>query len=63
MRSLRTLPTLAYYKDDLREVAQKYVDSFRDLFSDLSEGSTLNEEQENALSLGTITVGNNDEIR
>ena len=62
MKSLKTLPTLAYYKDALREVAQKYVDSFMDLFSVLSEGSTLNEEQENALAIGTITVGNNDEI-
>lgn len=62
MKSLRTLPSLAYCKDTLRESAQKYVDSFMKLFSDLSEGSTLNEEQENALSVGTITVGNNDEI-
>ncbi len=62
MKSLKTLPTLAYYKDALREAAQRYVDSFMALYSDLSEGATLNEEQENALSIGTITVGNNDEI-
>ena len=62
MKSLQTLPTLAYYKDELKEAAQKYVDSFMDLYVDLSEGSTLNEEQENALSIGTIAVGNNDEI-
>lgn len=62
IKSLRTLPTLAYYKDGLKEAAQKYVDLFMGLYTDLAEGSTLNEEQENALSIGTITVGNNDEI-
>lgn len=62
MKSLKTLPTLAYYKDALRETAQRYVNSFMALYSDLSEGSTLNEEQENALAIGTITVGNDDEI-
>ena len=62
MKSLGTLPTLAYYKDELKEAAQKYVDSFIALYTGLSDGSTLNEEQENALSIGTITVENNDEI-
>ena len=62
MKSLRTIPSLAYYNDALHESAQKYVNSFIELFSNLSEGSTLNEEQENALSIGTIAVGNNYEI-
>ena len=62
MKALRTLPTLAYYKDELKEAAQKYVEVFMDLYADLTEGATLNEEQENALSIGTIVVGNNDEI-
>lgn len=62
MKRYNTVPTLAYYKDDLRDKAEQYIKSFISLYDGLSEGSTLSEEQVNALYIGTISVGNNDEI-
>lgn len=62
MKSLKTIPSLAYYSDILYEKAKEYISSFIKLFLNLSEGSTLSEEQENALYIGTITIDNGDEI-
>lgn len=62
LRKLKTIPTLVYYKDEVREKAENYIKAFVSLYDNLSEGSTLNTEQVNALYIGTINVGNNDEI-
>lgn len=57
----RTIPTLAYLGGDLINVVEKYLNTFGACFADLSEGENLTQEQENALFLGTISVGRNSE--
>lgn len=58
-----TIPTLAYLSGDILEKVDAYICSFENEFVDLEDGENLSQEQENALLLGTITVGNeNDEI-
>ena len=54
----KTIPTLAYLDGDLLEKAQKYVNAFVELYSNLEDGATLTLEQENALYMGTLSVGN-----
>lgn len=60
-KSHRTIPTLAYLGGDLHDVVKKYLDVFEACFAFLNEGENLTQEQENALFLGTISVGRNSE--
>ncbi len=63
LKNEKTTPTLAYYSGELLNKAQKYIDAFINLYSSLSEGSTLTSEQVNALYIGTIAIGSKpDEI-
>ena len=57
----KTIPTLAFLGGDIYEFVQKYLEEFEECFSDLNDGDNLSEEQENALLLGTISVGRNNE--
>lgn len=57
----RTIPTLAYLGGDLFDAVEKYLNAFEACFADLGEGENLTQEQENALLLGTISVGGNSE--
>ncbi len=57
----RTVPTLAYLGGDLFEIVEKYLNVFEACFANLNEGENLTKEQENALFLGTISVGRNGE--
>lgn len=57
----KTTPTLAYIGTDLLEAVTKYLDAFEDCFSKLNDGENLSHEQEDALLLGTISVGRNTE--
>lgn len=56
-----TIPTLAYISNDLRIAVEKYLNEFFDLYMELEEGNNLSPEQENALLLGTLLVGRNDD--
>ena len=63
LKNEKTTPTLAYYSGELLDKAQRYVDAFIKLYSSLSEGTTLTNEQVNALYIGTIAIGSKpDEI-
>ena len=64
LRNKNTIPTLAYLGDEeIYRAAQEYVAAFAECYADLQDGSNLSTEQEDALYLGTIEVGkNNDEI-
>lgn len=53
----KTIPTLAYIGTDLLEVVSKYIVAFEKCFSNLQDGENLSHEQEDALLLGTISVG------
>lgn len=53
----KTIPTLAYIGTDLLEVISKYIAAFEKCFSNLQDGENLSHEQEDALLLGTISVG------
>lgn len=57
----RTIPTLAYLDGDLLDVVEKYLSAFEACFTNLNEGDNLTQEQENALFLGSISVGRNSE--
>lgn len=56
-----TVPTLAYLGGDLYNVIEKYLSAFEACFTNLNEGENLTQEQENALFLGTVSVGRNSE--
>lgn len=64
LRSKSTIPTLAYLGDkEIHTAAEEYVATFEECYANLQDGSNLSIEQEDALYLGTIAVGkNNDEI-
>ncbi len=57
-----TIPTLAFL-GDVYDEALKYVKAFEKCFEGLEDGANLSIEQENALFLGSLSVGkSNDEI-
>lgn len=59
----KTVPTLAYIGGELLDPVLNYLRAFDAVFEGLSDGQNLSTNQENALLLGTITVGGNvDEI-
>lgn len=53
----KTIPTLAYLGDSLKEYVIAYIEAFSKCFDSLKDGENLTFEQENALQIGTITVG------
>lgn len=58
-----TIPTLAYLGDfDLHRAAENYVTKFVSQFTDAQEKKPLTLKQQNSLLLGTLTVGDGDEI-
>lgn len=56
-----TVPTLAYLSGELRDAVEKYLQEFWNLYTSLQDGSNLSTEQENALLLGTLLLGKNDD--
>ena len=58
-KSNKTVPTLAYLSGNLLESVDKYIKAFENSFAELHDGENLSKEKENALLLGTITVGKN----
>ena len=50
----RTLPSLAYYSQDILKAAQKYVDVLDKEFSSVQPGATLDIKQNHALLLGCV---------
>lgn len=58
----KTVPTLAYLSGSLLDAAEKFVVIFQKEYESLEEGQTLSVEQEQALRLGTITIGEQEEI-
>ncbi len=57
----KTVPTLAYLGSELKEYVKKYVCAFFECFSSLKNDEHLSTEQENALLIGTISVGKDSE--
>lgn len=54
----QTTPTLAFIGDkEIEDSARRYLSAFMDEFSSLTGKVPLNEEQQNALLIGTLTVG------
>lgn len=50
----RTLPSLAYYSQDILKAAQQYVDVVNQEFSSVQPGATLSSKQNNALLVGCV---------
>lgn len=57
----KTIPTLAYLGEELSSPVLKFIEAFEQCFADLKDGENLSQEQEDALLLGTISVGRNAE--
>lgn len=54
LRKKRCLPSLAYYADELLQLANAYVRAVEETFSRFQAGATLTQEQNNVLLLGCI---------
>lgn len=50
----RQLPSLAYYDEELCEMAESYVMAFQEYLNQINEGAILSAEQNNTLKLGTV---------
>lgn len=50
----RSLPSLAYYDEELCKAAEVYVAAYWDFFGQIKEGDTLSKEQNDVLKLGTV---------
>ncbi|WP_407399378.1 helicase HerA domain-containing protein [Anaerovibrio sp.] len=62
LKKERTVPSLAYLGDSkIYDLALEYVNAFENCYDGLANGTNLTVEQENALYLGTISVGKNNE--
>lgn len=61
LKKKKTVPTLAYLGGELLNTVEKYLNAFEACFANLNEGENLSQEQENALFLGTISIGKNGE--
>lgn len=61
LKKEKTVPTLAYLGGTLYDYAKSYVDAFEACYADLQDGSNLSDLQENALFIGTLSIGKNDE--
>ncbi|WP_159442070.1 helicase HerA domain-containing protein [Clostridium sp. Marseille-P2415] len=59
-KSASTVPTLAYMGGEIKKAAQKYLEAFKQVFVTLEEGKPFSKLQEEALFLGSISVGNED---
>ncbi len=56
-KTSKTIPTLAYLGGNLLNSVKKYLQAFEACYANLQEGGNLSLEQESALYLGTIFVG------
>lgn len=56
-KSKKTIPTLAFLGGEMRKPVEKYLSAFEACFESLSDGEILSKEQEDALYLGTLSVG------
>ena len=54
-----TTPTLAYLDDDLLLAANNYLNAFLEQFNTVKDMQPLSMQQQNALLLGTLSVGDN----
>ncbi|MFQ7718094.1 MAG: helicase HerA domain-containing protein [Lachnospiraceae bacterium] len=54
LRKKRTLPSLAYYDEELFDAATKYIEAVEEVFDSVKAGDTLNTQQNHALLLGCI---------
>ncbi len=54
MKRRRTVPSLAYYSDDLLEYAEKYISSVEEALASIPAGQTLNHEQNDLLLIGCV---------
>ena len=54
LKKKRTLPSLAYYTEDILLAAKHYVEAINDVFSSIEPGDTLSAEQNNSLLLGCV---------
>ena len=50
----RQLPSLAYYDEELCDVAEAYIKVYQEYFEQIKEGDILSPEQNNTLKLGTV---------
>lgn len=56
-----TVPTLAYLSENLLESVRNFLNAFNSLYDTLEDGGNLSVEQENALFIGSLSVGRNAE--
>lgn len=54
-----TVPTLAYLSEKLLESVKNFLNAFNALYAGLKDGGNLSVEQENALLIGSLSVGRN----
>lgn len=54
-----TVPTLAYLSENLLESVKNFLNAFNALYAGLKDGGSLSVEQENALLIGSLSVGRN----
>lgn len=50
----RTLPSLAYYDEEIRVIAQQYVRAYRNFFEQVQSGDILKKSHNDTLKLGTV---------
>lgn len=53
-RKEKTIPSLAYYNDDLRRVATEYIEKVKTYLSNINPGNTLTVQNMGVLQLGTV---------
>lgn len=56
-----TVPTLAYLSENLLESVRNFLNAFTALYVGIKDGGNLSVEQENALLIGSLSVGRNAE--
>lgn len=58
----RSVPSLAYFSDDIKEAALKYINAVKQVLDNIPEGKTLSYDQSNILFLGTIVQDYDEQI-
>lgn len=56
LRNASTLPSLAYYKDTLKDAAEAYVDAVYSTLEQIEEGHPLSDELNNLLCIGSVVT-------
>lgn len=52
-----TLPSLAYYSEELKKIASEYVDTVLQAFKSVTPGESIDKKTENVLRIGTVRTG------